>query len=51
MFQAIATNYYNYYTDRKWGSAENYDVVLNSSKFGVDGCVTLLQHILLEEEK
>lgn len=42
-------NYYNYYTDRKWGSAENYDVVLNSSKFGVDGCVALLQHILSEE--
>jgi len=39
-------NYYNYYTDRKWGEAANYDIVLNSSKFGVDGCVALLQSIM-----
>lgn len=42
-------NYYNYYTDRKWGEAENYDIVLNSSKFGVDGCVSLIKHIVEEE--
>lgn len=42
-------NYYNYYTDRKWGNAENYDIVLNSSKFGVDGCVKLLKHIIEQE--
>lgn len=42
-------NYYNYYTDRKWGEAENYDVVLNSSTFTVDGCVSLLKHIIEQE--
>lgn len=41
-------NYYNYYTDRKWGAAENYDIVLNSSKFGIDGCVDIIKSILEE---
>lgn len=41
-------NYYNYYTDRKWGAAENYDIVLNSSKFGIDGCVDIIKQIIGE---
>lgn len=41
-------NYYNYYTDRKWGAAENYDVVLNSSKFGIDGCVEIIKSLIKE---
>lgn len=41
-------NYYNYYTDRKWGAAENYDIVLNSSKFGIDGCVEIIKQIIGE---
>ena len=28
--------YYNYYTDRKWGEAVNYDVVVNTSKQSLD---------------
>ena len=31
--------YYEYYSNRKWGMAENHDLCLNSGKIGVDGCV------------
>lgn len=32
------------YTDRTWGAADNYDMMLNTARFGVDGCVELLYH-------
>lgn len=35
-------NYYEYYTDRKWGAAANYDITLNSSKIGIDGAVDMI---------
>lgn len=34
--------YYNYNTGNEWGLPENYDVCLNSSLLGYDGCVELL---------
>ncbi len=34
--------YYNYNTGNEWGLAENYDVCLNSSSLGFEGCVNLL---------
>lgn len=30
------------YTDRTWGAAENYDMMLNSACFGIDGCAELI---------
>ena len=42
-------NYYEYYTDRKWGRVENYDLSLNSSTFGIDGCVAIIK-MLIEKE-
>lgn len=30
--------YYNFYTDREWGKAHNYDLCINS-KNGIDSCV------------
>ena len=33
--------YYNFYTNRKWGEASNYDLTLNS-KIGVDRCVEVI---------
>lgn len=43
-------NYYNYYTDRKWGRAENYDVCLNTSTFGIDHTVDIILNLLNEEK-
>lgn len=35
-------SYYNYYGDSAWGEASNYDLCVNSSMLGVNGCVELI---------
>ncbi len=44
-------NYYNYYTDKKWGKVENYHVSLDSSRFGVDECVTVIKQLVEAQNK
>lgn len=34
--------HYENYTNQKWGSRENYDLMLNSGNLGLDKCVELL---------
>ncbi|MDE6752370.1 MAG: cytidylate kinase-like family protein [Eubacterium sp.] len=36
---------YNYYTDRQWGKAQNYDICLNSSAFGYEACADIISEI------
>ncbi len=43
-------NYYNYYTDRKWGEARNYDLCINSSKTGIEGAVELMSDYIRIKE-
>ena len=38
-------SYYNYYTDKKWGEAENYHVCLDSGALGIDKCVEVLAQL------
>lgn len=35
-------SYYNYYSSKKWGRADSYDLSINSSILGVDGTVKLI---------
>jgi len=35
-------SYYNYYTSKKWGDSKSYDLCLDSSKLGIDGCVEMI---------
>ena len=35
-------SYYNYYSMKKWGSADSYDLCINSSRLGIDGSVKML---------
>ncbi|MCR4651764.1 MAG: cytidylate kinase-like family protein [Lachnospiraceae bacterium] len=35
-------SYYNYYSSKKWGRADSYDLCINSSLLGIDGTVRLL---------
>ena len=35
-------NYYNYYTMKKWGRVDSYDLCINSSLFGKEGTVQML---------
>lgn len=44
-------SYYNYYSNKKWGSAESFDVCLDSSVLGIDGTVeTILRLVELKEK-
>lgn len=36
-------NYYNYYTERKWGSASNYDLSIDSSLLSLEDTVKFLR--------
>lgn len=39
-------NYYNANTQKKWSDVNNYDIVLDSGKLGIDGCVKILKGLL-----
>ena len=34
--------YYNYYTNEKWGDRSGYDIMIDTSKFGVDKAIDLI---------
>ncbi|GHT51760.1 cytidylate kinase [Bacteroidia bacterium] len=36
-------NYYNYYSNKVWGMATSYDLCINSSVFGMDKAITIIQ--------
>ena len=44
-------SYYNFYSSKKWGSAETYDLCINSSVLGIDGTVELLVNYVNNFEK
>ncbi len=35
-------SYYNYYSSKKWGRADSYDLTINSSILGIDGTARLI---------
>lgn len=37
--------YYQYYTDMKWGKAENYDLSLNSGRIGIEKCADIIAEL------
>ena len=38
--------YHNRYCPIAWGDSRNYDLVVNSSRVGVDGCVEQVKHYI-----
>lgn len=48
-FDAKRSKYYYANTTKKWEDLKNYDVVLDSAKLGVDGCVAALHALLTSE--
>ncbi len=44
-------NYYEYYTDRKWGAAKYHHLVVNSSAVGIEGAVQLIRDFVELAEK
>lgn len=43
-------SYYNYYSSKKWGRSDSYDLCINSSKLGVDGTVRLIKQYVEDFE-
>ena len=44
-------SYYNYYSSKKWGRADTYDLCINSGTLGVDGTVNLIIQYIEDFEK
>ncbi len=44
-------SYYNYYSSKKWGRADSYDLCINSSLLGIDGTVKLITQLVEDFEK
>lgn len=42
-------SYYNFYTGKRWGSIDNYDITLNSSYAGIDGSVKVIESLIREK--
>ena len=40
------SSYYRYYTDQVWGERENYDLIVNSGRVGVEGAVRVIRSYL-----
>ena len=40
------SSYYNYYTNKKWGSADSYNLCLDSSKLGYEKCIEEIENQL-----
>lgn len=43
-------SYYNYYSSKKWGRADSYDLSINSGILGIDGTVKLLAQYIEDFE-
>ena len=44
------SSYYNYYSTKKWGKAETYDLCVDSTVLGRDGTVELLYQFVMDYE-
>lgn len=42
----LRRNYYSFFTDGKWDSMENKDIVINSALRGIDGTVNVLKAVI-----
>ena len=44
-------SYYNYYTNKRWGEADSYDLCLNTSKVGVEGAAKAIEQFIELQSK
>jgi putative MATE family efflux protein len=43
--------YYNYYTDRPWGSVQNYHLSVDTSIVGIEGAVEIIKDFITQKQK
>lgn len=46
----LRQGYYNYFTGRQWGAADNYDMALNASTLPADGIAEIIISYLLKRD-
>ena len=44
-------SYYNYYSSKKWGRVDSYDLTVNSSKLGIEGTANFIIQFVEDYEK
>ena len=44
-------NYYNYYSSKKWGHSDSYQMSVDSSLLGIEGTVELIKQFVCDFEK
>lgn len=44
------SSYYNYYSNKKWGSTESYDASISSSMLGIQGCAKFIEQLVALKE-
>ena len=44
-------SYYNFYTGRKWGDIQNYDLTIDSTMLGIDNTVKIIKEFVDMVEK
>ena len=48
----VRANYYNYYSENKWGMCRAYNISLDSSLIGIEGCVEeIVEYTRLRDKK
>lgn len=50
-FDRKRANFYEFYTDRKWGALSNYSMTLNTSRMEIEQCVKYLAAIVKEMQR
>ena len=50
-FDSKRANFYEFYTDRKWGALSNYSMTVNTSRMGIEQCVKYLAAIVKEMQR
>lgn len=40
---------YKHYTDREWGTAQNYHITLDSGLIGIEKCVDIILDLVRDE--
>lgn len=50
-FDRKRANFYEFYTDRKWGALSNYSITVNTSRMEIEQCVKYLAAIVKEMQR
>ncbi len=43
--------HYNHFTNRKWASFDNYDLIINVDRLGAEKTTEMIKNIILDKDK